>query len=61
VTACERNFTARGPAAADPDCILDQETLSALVLAIDRDAGGDGSRTDLADVLAACLSPPQDC
>ena len=36
IQACFRNFTARGPAAADPDCILDQETISALLLAVDR-------------------------
>ena len=54
VTSCRENFVARGPAAADPDCILDQGTLSALTLAVDRDAGGDGSRFDLASVLADC-------
>jgi hypothetical protein len=54
VQACPENFTARGPAAADPDCVIDQTTLSAMVLAIDRDAGGDGTRIDLAAVLADC-------
>lgn len=54
VTTCRENFTEHGPAAADPDCILDQATLSALTLAVDRDAGGDGSRFDLATVLADC-------
>jgi hypothetical protein len=54
VTSCRENFKSRGPAAADPDCILDQETLSALTLAVDRDAGGDGRRMDLATVLAGC-------
>jgi uncharacterized protein len=54
VQACWENFTAHGPAAAEPDCIIDQTTLSALVLAIDRDAGGDGERIDLADVIAGC-------
>jgi uncharacterized protein len=53
VEVCHRNFTEHGPAAADPDCILDQTTLSALVLAADRDAGGDGSRIDLAKLLAS--------
>jgi uncharacterized protein len=52
VQACPDNFTRRGPAAADADCIIDQETLSALVLAVDRAAGHDGSRVDLADLLA---------
>ena len=32
--------------------MLDQTTLSALTLAVDRDAGGDGSRIDLAALLA---------
>jgi len=54
ITACANNFTARGPAAAEPDCILDQETLSAMVLAIDREDGNDGSRIDLAELLAGC-------
>jgi hypothetical protein len=53
VEACHRNFTAHGPAAADPGCILDQTTLSALVLAADRESGGDGSRIDLAKLLAS--------
>jgi hypothetical protein len=52
IQACPDNFTAHGPAAADPDCILDQTTLSAMVLAVDRDAGHDGTRIDLAAVLA---------
>ncbi len=54
VTACPDNFTAHGPAAAEPDCIIDQATLSAMTLAIDRDAGNDGTRFDLAAVLADC-------
>jgi Fe-S-cluster containining protein len=54
VQACHENFTAHGPAAADPDCIIDQTTLSAMVLAVDRDAGHDGERIDLAAVLADC-------
>jgi Fe-S-cluster containining protein len=53
VRACFRNFPA-GPQLADPDCIIDQTTLSALVLAVDRDAGGDGSRIDLAALLESC-------
>ena len=53
VTSCFRNFP-RGPEHADPDCILEQTTRSALVLAVDRDAGGDGSRIDLAALLASC-------
>jgi hypothetical protein len=53
VEACHRNFTEHGPAAADPSCILDQTTLSALVLAADRESGNDGSRIDLAKLLAS--------
>lgn len=52
VQSCPDNFTARGPAAADADCIIDQETLSAMTLAVDRDTGNDGTRFDLAAVLA---------
>jgi Fe-S-cluster containining protein len=47
VRACFRNFAA-GPDKADADCILDQETLSAIVLAVN---GGDDSRIDLAELL----------
>ena len=54
VQACSNNFTARGPEAAAADCILEQTTLSAMVLAVDRDAGHDGERIDLAAVLADC-------
>lgn len=55
VTACPRNFAARGPASADPDCILDQTTLSALLLAVDqehRGASGAAPREELAALLA---------
>ena len=51
VQSCFRNFTTT---TSDEDCVIDQTTLSALVLAVDRDAGGDGSRVDLAELLAAC-------
>jgi Fe-S-cluster containining protein len=47
---CHRNFTHTEPAA---DCILDQATLSTLVLAVDRAAGNDGARIDLATLLSA--------
>ena len=50
VRACHRNFTDTEPAA---DCVLDQETLSTLVLVVDRAAGGDGTRVDLAELLRA--------
>ena len=48
VRNCFRNFTQTQPAA---DCILDQETLSTLVLAVDRAAGHTGDRVDLANLL----------
>jgi len=44
-SACFRNFHHTEP---DPDCILDQGTLSTLLLAID----GGGERVDLAALLA---------
>jgi Fe-S-cluster containining protein len=49
IEVCPRNFTRTAP---DPDCILDQTTLSALTLAVDRAEGGDGARVDLAALLA---------
>jgi Fe-S-cluster containining protein len=55
IESCELNFTERGPAAADADCVLDQTTLSATVLAIDRARGGDGERYELRDVIEAEL------
>jgi hypothetical protein len=54
VQACSNNFIAHGPSAVDPDCILDQTTLSTMVLAIDREAGNDGQRIDLAAAIADC-------
>lgn len=50
IESCFRNFTHTEPAA---DCVLDQETLSALTLAVDRDAGGSGDRVDLAALVNA--------
>jgi Fe-S-cluster containining protein len=49
IRSCHHNFARSKP---DPDCVLDQTTLSALVLAVDRDAGGVGDRTDLAALLS---------
>ena len=49
IVACHRNFTHTDVAA---DCVLDQTTLSALVLAVDRASGSDGTRVDLAALLA---------
>jgi Fe-S-cluster containining protein len=51
IQACFRNFTAAGPAAAAPDCVLDQTTLSTVLLAIDQAEGG-GARVALAALLA---------
>jgi Fe-S-cluster containining protein len=51
IRSCFRNFNHSEP---DRDCVLDQTTLSALVLALDRDSGGDGSRFDLAELLRSC-------
>ena len=51
IQSCFRNFTKVTP---DPDCVLDQETLSALVLAVDqaeRAEGDDRNRIDLATLL----------
>ena len=45
---CHSNFTHTVPAA---DCVLDQATLSTLVLAVDRAAGHAGERVDLAMLL----------
>ena len=47
VRACFRNFPA-GPDKAAPDCILDQQTLSAISLALN---DGDDTRVDLAALL----------
>lgn len=47
VRACFRNFPA-GPEKADADCILDQQMLSAISLAL---SGGDDTRIDLAELL----------
>lgn len=48
VQCCPKNFTHTTP---DPDCVIDQETLSALTLAVDRMAGYAGERVDLASLL----------
>lgn len=50
IQSCYRNFTHTTP---DADCVLDQETLSAMVLAVDRAAGATGTepRIDLASLL----------
>ena len=48
IESCFRNFVTVTP---DPDCIIAQTTLSALVLAVN---GGDDTRIDLAELLASC-------
>lgn len=67
VTACALNFTAAGPGAADPDCVLDQELVSTTLGLIDRavraarppatDAALPDPRLELAAVLAALATP----
>ncbi|MEZ4398483.1 MAG: YkgJ family cysteine cluster protein [Kofleriaceae bacterium] len=53
VRACALNFTAAGPAAADADCVLDQELVSTTLGLLDRAGGAaPGTRLDLAEVLA---------
>lgn len=53
VTACELNFTGRGPATADPDCVLDQELVSTTLGLVDRAACPDEPRVELAALLAS--------
>ncbi len=48
VQSCARNFTHVTP---DADCVIDQETLSALTLTVDRMAGNAGERVDLASLF----------
>jgi hypothetical protein len=55
VDACPKNFTARGPAAADPDCILDQTTLSTALYAIEREDAQRDGREPVRIELAALL------
>jgi hypothetical protein len=62
VSSCHKNFVARGPEAADADCILDQETLSTVLHAVDvahaRERGlPPGAREDLAAVVALACAP----
>ncbi len=56
VSSCHLNFVARGPQAADADCVLDQETLSTILHAVDaayaREAGVEpGERVELARAI----------
>ena len=54
VQCCPRNFRDAGPASADADCILDQTTLSTLLLAVDQDhaVGAAHPRVALRDLIA---------
>lgn len=57
VETCFRNFPIVGPASADADCVLDQTTLSAMLLLIDKEDAlrsdrTPGERFELADLLA---------
>jgi len=47
IESCFRNFTRTEPA---PDCVIEQETLSALVLAVN---AGDDRRVELAELLVS--------
>jgi Fe-S-cluster containining protein len=56
IESCFRNFTSAGPSSADPDCVLDQTTLSAMLLLIDKsdaqlNGRSAGERFELADLL----------
>ena len=56
IDACPKNFTERGPGALEADCVLDQTTLSTLLLAVDRAHAAEvgreaGERVDLAELL----------
>jgi hypothetical protein len=51
IDACRLNFTKRGPAAADRDCVMDQTTVSATLLAIDRV----GERRDLGEIILEAI------
>jgi Fe-S-cluster containining protein len=69
IQSCELNFRAHGPAAADPDCVLDQELVSTMLGLIDREhmahgpstrrqeAARSGQRVELADVLTGLRDP----
>jgi Fe-S-cluster containining protein len=61
VSSCEKNFVLHGPGAADADCILDQQTLSTILHAIDaadaRERGAKpGEREDLAAAISGCAA-----
>jgi hypothetical protein len=56
IDACPKNFASGGPASADPDCVLDQTTLSTLLHAVDKSHAEEtgraaGERVSLAEIL----------
>ncbi|MCG5056199.1 MAG: YkgJ family cysteine cluster protein [Myxococcales bacterium] len=58
IDACFRNFVETGPGAVAPDCVLDQQTLSTALLAIDAafaraEGRPAGERVELAALLAS--------
>lgn len=58
IETCIHNFTTAGPEAADKDCVLDQTTLSAMLLLVDREDAAATERDplaryELADLLRA--------
>ncbi len=58
IQSCYRNFAEDGPASADPDCVIDQTTLSAMTLAVAREAGFDpAERIALAELVVAASGP----
>ena len=52
VESCALNFRTAGPAAADADCVLDQELVSTMLGLIDRAHDPAAARVDLAELLA---------
>jgi Fe-S-cluster containining protein len=59
IDACPKNFTAHGADAVDPDCVLEQPALSALVMALEHaEAARDGrppTGIDLGAVVMAAV------
>jgi Fe-S-cluster containining protein len=53
IDACERNFQAAGPAAASPDCVLDQTALTDRLAALEAARAEPAERIALREVLAS--------
>jgi hypothetical protein len=62
VTSCHLNFTTHGPAAADADCILDQQLVSTMLALVNQEAGAGATdeRIDLADLLQSLATTADD-